>query len=147
MKLKIMLAAALVSTAVDAAAPVFTGRFLGTGRACYGSLVIRDKTMSWLTTFSQCRSLPYEVIERGDDGAGPSRLTFRLTRSVPACKYQVVSLTHNGVDEGIGWEVTGYGNDRSFAADRAGGYKANTPDMMSCYLIRDPGVEPARTPR
>ena len=46
----------------------FTGRFLGIGRACHGMLAVRTKTISWLTSFSQCQALPYELVERTDSG-------------------------------------------------------------------------------
>ncbi len=135
------LAMALGLTAQAGEAP-FTGRFLGTGRACYGMLAVRTKTISWLTSFSQCQALPYELVERTDSG-GRLRITWRFTRSIPACRYRLISLTHDGgSDQDIGWNVIGYGSEQSYLTDRSGGYTANTPDALSCYLVRDSGKNP-----
>ena len=118
----------------------FTGRFLGTGRSCYGMLAVRTQTISWLTTFSRCQG-PYTLVERTDSD-GSLRITWRFTRSLPACRYKLISLTHNGgTDQDIGWNVTGYGNEQSYVADKSVGYTAATPDTMSCYLVRDSGKQ------
>lgn len=120
----------------------FTGRFLGTGRACYGMLAVRTKTISWLTSFSQCQALPYELVERADS-AGRLRITWRFTRNLPACRYRLISLAHNGgSDKDIGWNVIGYGSEQSYLADKAAGYTAAAPDALSCYLVREQGKNP-----
>jgi hypothetical protein len=122
-----------------------TGRFQGSGRACYGTLDVRTKTISWLTTFSQCNSTPYELIERNEQGE-ELRMTYRLKPGTDTCRYAILSLTHAGVAENTGWDVTGYGSEQSYQTDKASGYKAKAEDMMSCYLTRDPG-KGARTKR
>lgn len=136
------LAAAAISVAISlgaqAAAPPFTGRFLGTGRACFGTLAVHTKTVSWLTSFSQCQALPVELVER-DDSGGALRLTYRFTRGTSLCRFGVLSLAHDeSKDLDTGWQVVGYATEASFRADKANGYTRNAPDMMSCYLIRDP---------
>jgi hypothetical protein len=115
-----------------------TGRFLGSGRACYGTLAVRSKTISWLTTFSQCKAVPYELIERNEQ-AGALRVTYRLKQSNASCRYTILSLTHMGPEGDSGWDVTGYGSEQSYRADKSSGYKSKADDMMSCYLTRDPG--------
>ena len=128
--------------AAQAGEAPFTGRFIGTGRACYGMLAVRTKTISWLTSFSQCQALPYELVEQTDSG-GHLRITWRFTRSIPACRYRLISLTHDGGhDQDIGWNITGYGSEQSYLADRSTGYTANPPDALSCYLVRDSGKNP-----
>ena len=118
----------------------FTGRFVGTGRACYGMLAVHTQTISWLTTFSQ-RQAPYTLVEHTDSD-GHLRITWRFTRSIPACRYHLISLTHDGgPDQDIGWNVTGYGSEQSYLADKRAGYTAATPDTMSCYLVRNSGKE------
>jgi hypothetical protein len=119
----------------------FTGRFLGTGRSCYGMLAVRTQTISWMTSFSQCEA-PYELVEHTDSG-GHLRITWRFTRSIPACRYPLISLTHDGgPDQDIGWNVTGYGSEQSYLRDKSAGYTAATADTMSCYLVRDSGKKP-----
>lgn len=134
-----------LSVGVHADTP-FTGRFIGTGRACYGSLAVQPETVSWLTSFSQCRTLPVALIEQDDSGGSPRR-TFRFTRGSPSCRFEVLSLTHDsakGMD--IGWQVVGYPTQASFLQDKASGFTTNTSEMMACYLIRDPGKN-VRSPR
>ena len=52
---------------VQARAEKLTGTFVGTGRACSGRLVVQAKTVSWVTAFSRCESLPYDVIEQSTE--------------------------------------------------------------------------------
>jgi hypothetical protein len=123
----------------------FTGRFLGTGRACYGMFAVRTQTISWLTSFSRCQAR-YKLVERTDND-GRLRITWRFTRNLPACRYELISLTHDGgPDQDIGWNVTGYGSEQSYITDKHNGYTASTPDTMSCYLVRDSGKEPRKKP-
>jgi hypothetical protein len=126
-----------VGLAAQAAEPPFTGRFLGTGWACYGALAIQAKTVSWLTSFSQCKALPVALADR-DESGGSLRITYRFTRSASSCRFSVVSLFHDGSkDQNTGWQIVGYVTMASFLAGKASGYTMNTPDMMSCYLIPD----------
>jgi hypothetical protein len=113
-----------------------TGRFLGTGRACHGTLDVRTGTISWMTTFSACTPGPYEVVEQNKSGE-ELRLTYRLKDQASNCRYAILSLSHQGSVTDTGWEVMGYGTERSYQADKASGYQAKAPDIMSCYLIRD----------
>jgi hypothetical protein len=117
-----------------------TGRFLGTGRACYGTLDVRSKTISWVTPFSECKSAPYEVVEH-DKSKDELRLTYRLKGQASNCRYRMLSLSHRGSAPDTGWGVTGYGSERTYQADKASGYRTKAPDMMSCYLVRDRRVE------
>lgn len=130
---------AIVAGAMTARAEseTVTGRFEGTGRACYGTLSIQAKTLSWLTPFSQCKSMPYRLVDQENHG-GKTRMTYRLTSPPSNCHFAVVSLSHTGLTENTGWEVTGYGSQQSYLADKGSGYQARTEDMMSCYLVRVP---------
>jgi hypothetical protein len=131
-------ASIFLSAGAQAGAP-FTCRFLGTGRACYGSLAVQTKTVSWLTSFSRCQALPVDLIEQ--DGVGGSlRRTYRFTRVSPSCRFEVLSLTHDGSKpQDIAWQVVGYPTEASFLRDKAEGFSTNVPDIMMCNLIRDPG--------
>ncbi|SEO53505.1 hypothetical protein SAMN05428959_109159 [Duganella sp. CF517] len=136
--LALCMAAGLTAQAGEAP---FTGRFLGTGRACYGMLAVRTQTISWLTTFSQCQA-PHKLVEHTDSD-GHLRITWRFTRIIPGCRYELISLTHDGgPNQDIGWSVTGYGSEQSYLNDKRAGYKAATPDTMSCYLVREADQKP-----
>lgn len=126
-----------LSIGAQAATP-FTGRFLGTGRACYGRLAVQTKTVTWLTSFSQCQALPADLIEQ-DDAGGLLRRTYRFTSGSPACRFEVVSLSHDGSKNlDTGWQVVGYRTKASFLQDKAGDFSTNSPGIMACYLTRDP---------
>lgn len=111
-------------------------QFHGTGRACYGDLTIQRKTIAWNTPFSQCRTASYSLMEHASNAA-QIRYTYLLRHTDSMCRYRVLSVTHaRGKNAQIGWEVTGYGAEDSYLADKASGYSNNPPDMMSCYLVR-----------
>lgn len=128
-----------ISLTAQAAEPPFTGRFLGSGRACYGTLVVSATTISWLTSFSQCQAVPVELVERDDSGR-TVRATYRFKTRSSSCRFTALSLSHDGTkNPDIGWQAVGYASEARFNEDKASGYTINTPDMMSCALIRDPG--------
>ncbi|MGZ5201056.1 MAG: hypothetical protein ACXWC4_14905 [Telluria sp.] len=127
----------IVPSLVFADARAITGRFVGTGRSCSGTLNLSEKTISWLTPFSQCKPAPYQVIEQTNDG-DRLRLTVQMNAKASSCLYSIVSLSHHGSAPDTGWEVTGYGKKESYEADKASGYQSRAQDMMSCYLVRDP---------
>lgn len=92
-------------------------------------------TISWITPFSRCREVPYEIIDR-DDTSDTRRLTYRFPRGAASCHYRIVSLAHKGSAAlETGWEVTGYGDEASYHGDKAAGFSGSTPDLMSCYLV------------
>ncbi len=139
LKLPVAAIGIAIGFAAQAAEPPFTGRFLGSGRACYGTFAVHAKTVSWLTSFSQCQAVPVELVER-DDSGGVLRLTYRFTRGASSCRFGTVSLAHDGSkSQDIGWQVVGYASEARFLEDKASGYTMNAPDMTSCSLIRDPG--------
>lgn len=109
--------------------------FQGTGRACQGELVIQRQTILWRTPFSVCKAASYKLLDHADNTAS-ARFTYQLNQTTPACRYRVISLTHDDTKPAaIGWEVTGYGSTESYEQDKAAGFQAGTPDMLSCYLI------------
>lgn len=126
---------ALTATCQEMSLPA---QFHGTGRACYGDLTIERKTITWHTPFSQCGPTSYSLM--GETGiAEHTRYTYLLHTSDSLCRYRVLSVTHvRGKSGKIGWEVTGYGTEVSYRADKASGYSNNTPDIISCYLVQSP---------
>jgi len=145
--LRIIAAATLASTTLGAVAQglPLPARFQGTGRACDGELVIQRQTILWSTPFSVCKAASYKLQDH-DGNTGRARYTYRLDQTTSACRYRVISLTHDGnKPEDIGWEVTGYGDPKSYEQDKAAGFSnAGTPDMMSCYLTRTFSQRPRR---
>lgn len=128
----------VAATAAQAKDSPFTGHFQGTGRACYGTLSVQAKTISWTTPFSQCTSISYELVERSKQD-GQTTITYRFKSHPGSCRYTILALTHHGAADATGWEVTGYGSEKSYRTDKSNAYKARAEDMMSCPLVRDPG--------
>jgi hypothetical protein len=122
----------------DAGAAPFTGAFSGTGRACYGKLFVREKTISWLTTFSQCQKLAYEIVDQHTEGHA-RRFTFHLKARPKACRYSVIFLRHRAdeADLRLGWDVIGYDSLEDYRADEKQGFKGDLPTSMTCYLVAD----------
>src|SRR5882672_2140538 len=106
--LNTLLASVLLVSHVCAADSPFTGAFEGTGRACYGGLYIRTRTISWLTPFSQCQSVLYEVIERLEKG-NQRQFAFHLKQRREKCPFDVLYLNHSDtLNPDTGWHVIGY---------------------------------------
>jgi len=98
-------------------------------------LYIRTKTVSWLTPFSQCRKVPYEVIERNQKG-DERRFAFHLKQRNQACLFDVLYLYHSDTpNPDIGWHVIGYATQEEYQADKQDGYTANSPRSQSCSLV------------
>ena len=107
----------------------FAGDFNGGGRACYGKLTIKHKTISWHTPFSICRTLPYEIIEKSQQG-NEQRIVYFLKKRNKECFYQVISLTHKDITKpDMDWGVIGY---QSFT-DYTNNILHNT---LGCGLVR-----------
>ncbi len=127
--------AVLSSLAANAAPPAFTGVFDGTGRACSGQLFVRQKTITWLSSFSKCRGIPYTTVEQKSEG-NQRGYTFLLKEKQRGCLYQVLYLTHHdNANMDIFWEVLGYTTMQEFEADKQKGFKAESEDELSCPLI------------
>lgn len=116
----------------------FTGHFQGTGRACYGTLAIQAHTISWVTPFSQCKSVPYQLIDRNAQ-KGWTRMIYRLDRQTGSCRYAILALAHTGPAADTGWEATGYASEQSYQSDKSSHYQTRRQDMMSCYLTLQKG--------
>jgi len=126
----------LTLTTARAETSSFTGRFQGTGRTCYGTLAVQAKTISWLTPFSGCRPVRYQIIEH-DAQNEQMKTVYRLEPGATSCRYAILILTHSGTSTDSGWEVTGYGSEQSYRTGKSSDYKTSSEDMMSCPLVRE----------
>lgn len=92
---------ACASAAAAGNAP-FTGVFMGGGRACYGGLFVRTKTVEWNTPFNRCKRTRYDLLERML-APGHERITMKLKN--PSCAFQVIALEQT---QEWGWTAYGY---------------------------------------
>ena len=112
----------------------FTAAFVGTGRICYGGLFIRERTISWLTTYSQCQKIPYEVLEHRAEG-NERHIVFRLQKKPPYCRHRIIYLMH--VDKpnfGIGWGAIGFETLQQLQDARKVDWTAKPASSQWCYL-------------
>jgi hypothetical protein len=93
-----------LSSTLAAADNAFTGNFQGTGRACSGALYVRAKTIEWNSSYSICKSSPYEILEKKFDG-DQERIVFRLKNRSSRCRYSVVEVERAS---DYNWNVSGY---------------------------------------
>jgi hypothetical protein len=107
----------------------FSGTFEGSGRACYGKLVTKPKTISWNTPFSSCKDLPYDVIQNDTKGS-ERRNVYLLKKRNKGCLFGVISLRHReSAERDLNWEATGYLSLEDSKAD-------NAANSTSCYLYQ-----------
>ena len=115
---------ALANVVIAADVP-FTGVFSGTGRACYGKLFIRTKTIEWHTSFASCKQTPYKIIKTKLNATKPE-IVF-LLKARQSCDFGVVALDWDPEYPDY-WNATGY---RSL-----GDYKKKSDDTLRCNLER-----------
>lgn len=121
-----------ISTAGDAA---FTGSFRGEGRACFGGLFVRTKTIEWNSSFSTCGPSVYEVLHHGLTEVQP-KIAYRLIRRQKQCRSEVIELVHY---EGEVWSVNGYPTAEAYQNKDLPDWKdSELPErsVMSCGVLR-----------
>jgi hypothetical protein len=113
----------------------FTGAFNGTGRACNGSLFVRERTIEWISTYSICKPSRYEVLEK-DLAGDHQRIAFRVKTRSRQCRYEVFELQQVSR---YGWAADGYPSLEAFK-------KRDLPDwrnspmperfVLECPMVR-----------
>ncbi|MFC5475381.1 hypothetical protein [Paraherbaspirillum soli] len=116
------LAVALTSNAAAADKP-FTGKFFGNGRACYGGLYVRSRTIEWHSTYSACERGRYQVLEQDMNGTEP-RIAYLLKQRSKHCRYEVIELYQYNDEV---WSAKGYRSLEAFQ-------KKDLPDWKNSAL-------------
>lgn len=123
----------IISFNVGANQP-FTGAFEGTGRACFGALYVRTKTIEWNSTYSVCKKTQYDIIEKNVEVTS-KRIVFNLKKTSRQCRYKVVEVEH--VSD-YSWNVTGYQSLEGFEKRDLPDWKNSPLDerqTLSCTMI------------
>jgi hypothetical protein len=110
-------------------APLLTGNFEGTGRACYGTLEIKTKKLSWQTPFSRCKLQEYQVINRQENGKD-LRIAYKLSKPSKSCLYSVIELHRFAPDSPPPeylWDAAGYKSIKD--------YESHSEDRLNCTLV------------
>lgn len=133
MKFILLISYAFLTTAAGADALV--GKFEGTGRSCYGPLVITRDSAKWNTPFSKCANGPYRLlnVSASNDGA---RTTIELLKRSASCGYRVLSLSKKRVEGDELWEVIAYVTRQDYERDVRSGFTASIRGRMGCALVR-----------
>ncbi|TCV90595.1 hypothetical protein [Sulfurirhabdus autotrophica] len=82
----------------------FTGVFNGTGRACNGALYLKAKTVEWHSTYSQCQSQMYRVLEHIKTNE-QHKIVLVMKNPNKKCLYPVVEINHK---KRYSWNINGY---------------------------------------
>jgi hypothetical protein len=134
-KLALLLAASAAPVFSNAAGAPFTGVFHGEGRACFGALFVRSKTIEWTSSFSQCGPARYEILDQDLADKHP-RIAYRLMGRSKQCRNAVISLAHY---EGEVWDVKGYPSVEAYQKrDRPDGKNSGQPQraVTSCGMLK-----------
>lgn len=129
-------AALLLATSNGLAADKpLTGTFYGNGRACYGALYLRTKTVEWHSTYSACKRTTYRILEQNLASEHPN-VVLLLDQPSKHCRLQVIELRHY---ESNSWEATGYHSRADYQKGKEPGQKealeANGK-TLSCGLLK-----------
>ena len=135
-KLAVMLFATSAAPALSygAGAP-FTGVFQGEGRACFGGLFVRSKTIEWTSSFSKCGPVRYEILDKDMTGEHP-RIAYRLMERSKQCRNAVIALTHYNDEV---WDVKGYPSVEAYQKRDLPDWKNSMqPDraVTSCGMLK-----------
>lgn len=119
----------------QAADQPFTGTFRGQGRACFGGLFVRAKSIEWNATFSRCGPSAYEILDSELTGERP-RLVYLLLKPGKHCRTPVIELAQY---QDSMWSVNGYGSIAAYTRQHdSSSVNASTPveDIYSCGMQR-----------
>jgi hypothetical protein len=131
------ISASLLSSLALATEKTFTGVFSGYGRACFGGLFVRTKTIEWNSPFSVCKRTRYDVLEK-TLLEGKERIVFQLRKHAPRCAYPVIEI-ENAQTEDDRWNITGYQSLESYQKRREPGWADSVLDermTLSCSMFR-----------
>jgi len=125
----------ICSTITKATEDIFTGSFEGTGRACSGKLQVQKKEIKWNSTYSQCRTIQYSVLE-ADLANKERRIAFHLQNPNEKCLYPIIEIKYSS---GYNWHVNGYQSLEGFQNRNSPDWK-NSPlperQNLSCLMIK-----------
>ncbi|WP_439892450.1 hypothetical protein ACS7SF_08110 [Ralstonia sp. 25C] len=114
-----LVAAALLAAQPAMAAEPLTGTFRGDGRACFGALFVRPKTIEWNASFFTCGPTRYKVIEQ-DLSGDHSRAAFKIEDPRKRCGLVVIEVyRYNDTF----WNVKGYPTLEAYKKREEPGWK------------------------
>ena len=134
-RFRLLLAFALSSTSALAAQNPFDGVYKGEGRACFGGLYLRERSLDRHASFFRCGPVRYRRIAQ-EEGSKP-RLAVQLEGGGKTCGLKVVELKYYSE---WSWTVNGYPSRDAYDRREEPGWKdAVTPgrQIASCGMRKD----------
>lgn len=105
------------------------GVYHGEGRACFGALYIREKTVEWHASFVSCEKRPYEILKIRQTAEGAKEYVFQIKNPDANCKLPYFTLSrHAQIDNGETWSFAAYKNMDDL--------ESATDDNYSCGLTK-----------
>jgi hypothetical protein len=115
----LVISALVVSHLAIAADKPFTGVFRGEGRACYGALFVRTKTIEWNAGFFKCGPARHELLEQNLTAEHP-KVVFKIDDPRRQCGLAVIELEYYNA---YFWEVKGYPSVEAYQKRDLPGWK------------------------
>ncbi|MCH8620363.1 hypothetical protein [Undibacterium sp. TS12] len=113
----------------DAASQTYTGVFQGQGRACFGKLFLRKKTIEWNSSFSVCKPVAYTILKIDMDSASP-HIAVLLKHKNKTCRQAVIAMTLDPAFPQF-WLVQGYTSQQDYEHRKEEDVDART---LSCGM-------------
>lgn len=135
LKFSLLLIASMATFPGIAADKPLTGVFQGEGRACYGKLYVRAKTIEWTSSFSKCGPSRYEPFDQDMTGEHP-HIAFKIDKAQKQCRHAVIALFHY---EGKVWDVKGYPSLEAYQNREHPDWKNSTDPtraVTSCGMLK-----------
>ncbi len=108
----------------------YTGEdMVSSGTHCAGDLLIHPGSLTWTTVYSQCRDVPYRVLEYKQNGSD-LHAVYQLKTHDPECRFRILVVDHTDTYievRGKGWNVAGF---ESFTAYR----RNRPPEQLDCIM-------------
>ncbi|MET3446271.1 hypothetical protein [Ralstonia sp. 1138] len=116
---RLLIAVSLLAAQSAMAADALTGTFRGDGRACYGALFVRPKTIEWNASFFKCGPARYKVIEQDLSGEHP-HAAFKIEDRHKRCGLAVIEVSRYSE---FSWSVKGYPTMEAYQKREDPGWK------------------------
>jgi len=101
---RLLIALSLLATQSAMAADTLTGTYRGDGRACFGALFVRPKTIEWNASFFKCAPTRYKVLDQDLTGDKP-RAAYKIEDRHKRCGLAVIEVSRYN---DTFWNVNGY---------------------------------------
>lgn len=122
--------------AADTATSPLAGTYRGDGRACFGALFVRPKTIEWNASFFKCGPARYKVLDQDLAGDKP-RAAYKIADHRKRCGLAVIEVERYN---DTFWNVNGYPSLEAYEKRNEPGWKDATEpgrQVANCGMRKD----------